>query len=270
MIKIIEDLQAPDLIAAMDGNMAAYWSAYGRGPGGIQHHSANMLWQYTSMPVPVFNGVHFARIEEADVPSVIQALQAQIDRHSVGALWWISPNSQPKQLGKLLLAHGLKFSGETPAMAVELREVAGGHKTPENFTLLKVEDRKMQAQWGRTAAFGFGFSEREAAAMAALEEAMDDETIQSQPRYLGYLDDQPVATSALVYSSGLAGIYAVTTLSEARGKGIGRWMTVYPLLQARQRGYRIGILQASAMGYPIYRKIGFKELFKYQQYFQMP
>ncbi len=54
----------------------------------------------------------------------------------------------------------------------------------------------------------------------------------------------------------------------ARRKGIGRIMTVAPLLEARRMSYRVGILQASSMGYPIYKKIGFKEVCTYQLYLQ--
>jgi predicted acetyltransferase len=75
-----------------------------------------------------------------------------------------------------------------------------------------------------------------------------------------------VATSALVLDSGVAGIYAVATIPEARGKGIGRIMTVLPLVEAKQLGFRLGILQASSMGYSLYKKIGFREVFKYKLY----
>ena len=49
----------------------------------------------------------------------------------------------------------------------------------------------------------------------------------------------------------VAGIYAVATIPEAQNvNGIGRIMTVMPLLDARQMGYRVGVLEASSIGYP--------------------
>lgn len=72
----------------------------------------------------------------------------------------------------------------------------------------------------------------------------------------------------MVLDSGVAGIYAVATIPEVRRKGIGEIMTVMPLNEARQNGYRVGILQSSSLGYSLYKKIGFKEVCKFYLFFR--
>jgi ribosomal protein S18 acetylase RimI-like enzyme len=85
--------------------------------------------------------------------------------------------------------------------------------------------------------------------------------------YLGVLDDKPVATSLLYLGGGVAGIYYVATLPEARRRGIGSALTVAPLLQAQARGYRIGTLQSTPVGLNLYRRLGFREYCVFYAYF---
>jgi GNAT superfamily N-acetyltransferase len=82
-------------------------------------------------------------------------------------------------------------------------------------------------------------------------------------RYLGLIHGQPVAMSALFLAAGVAGIYEVLTLPHLRGQRVGGAMTRYPLQVARQLGYRIGVLEASPMGLPLYHHLGFHEHCQY-------
>src|SRR6185503_10854255 len=85
--------------------------------------------------------------------------------------------------------------------------------------------------------------------------------------YLGYLNGGPVATSTVFYGGGVAGIYCVATLPEARGKGIGAAITLKPLLDAREMGYRVGVLQSSEMGFNIYQRLGFRHLCQIENFY---
>lgn len=77
---------------------------------------------------------------------------------------------------------------------------------------------------------------------------------------LGYWNGMPIATSSLFFGAGVAGIYIVSTLSHARGKGIGAALTVRPLQEAREMGYHTGILQSSPMGFNVYKRLWVRHL----------
>ena len=59
--------------------------------------------------------------------------------------------------------------------------------------------------------------------------------------------------------AGVAGLYNVGTLPEFRGRGLGTLVSLAALEAGRGDGYRWGVLQASAMGEPLYRSMGFEQ-----------
>ncbi len=266
MQKIIEDTASDELLTALESNMIAFWSAYGRAKGSTLQATSEVVWFYTGIQVPLFNGVLSAKLKPNGVEATFDSLQAKIDEQGAPALWWIGPQSRPENLGSWLEQHGLQPAGEVPGMAIDLALVENKPETITNFTIQEVSSAEMQTLWAQIAAVGTGFPDAAADAMARLEATLGDAQYTAQHRYIGFLNDTPVATSALVLESGVAGIYAVATIPEARRKGIGRIMTVMPLLEARQIGYRVGILQASSAGYSIYQNIGFNDVCKYRLY----
>ena len=82
----------------------------------------------------------------------------------------------------------------------------------------------------------------------------------------GPMERKTVSTSMLLTAEGVAGLYFVATVPEARRRGVGFAVTQQPLLEAREMGYRVGILQASKMGQPVYESLGFKEYGKFGVY----
>lgn len=76
--------------------------------------------------------------------------------------------------------------------------------------------------------------------------------------YIGYVNGKPVGTSTVFYSSGIAGIYNITVLPEARNLGVGSDMTIIAMNRAKKDGFRYAVLQATQLGSRVYTKIGFE------------
>jgi GNAT superfamily N-acetyltransferase len=266
MQKIVDGIAAKELVPALEANMIAFRSAYGRANGCTLHASSDVIWFYTGIPLPVYNGVLFARLNPHAITTTVERLQAKIRKQGAPALWWLGPQSQPVQLGSLLEEHGLHPAGEVPGMAIELSELENQVEMLPDFTIQSVNTKEMRTIWAKIAADGM--SDFAADAMVHLEASISNPQYRLQHRYLGFLDGIPIARSALTFDAGVAGIYAVATVPSARGKGIGRAMTVMPLLEARQRGHQVGILQASDKGYSLYQKLGFQDVCRYRLYIQ--
>ena len=149
-------------------------------------------------------------------------------------------------------------------MAVDLTGIPERVPTPAGFEIIPVETGEDLKVWIHTMSLGFGVStEFEPDWYDFLTAAACQLPFRT---YLAYLNGKPVGTSQLFTSGGVAGIYNVTCLPEARGQGIGTAVTHAPLQDACAMGYKVGILQASELGYPIYRKLGFEDFGKLSVY----
>jgi len=84
-------------------------------------------------------------------------------------------------------------------------------------------------------------------------------TIKTDAILIGIFEGEIVSALMLYLSSGVAGLHAVSTLSEYRNKGFGLTISRVALIDALRNGYKVGVLQASSLGEPVYRKLGFKK-----------
>jgi ribosomal protein S18 acetylase RimI-like enzyme len=82
--------------------------------------------------------------------------------------------------------------------------------------------------------------------------------------FLALLDGKPVSIAMTMVSHGVAGIYWVGSLEQARGKGLGRAVTLAATNAGFDLGADVASLQASPMGKPIYLELGYETAFEYQ------
>lgn len=82
-----------------------------------------------------------------------------------------------------------------------------------------------------------------------------------------YKGKEPVGGGITIVSDGIAGIYWIGVISEERGNGIGK----YIVQETTNRGFDLGadavMLQASKLGAPIYKSLGYKEILNYKLYY---
>jgi GNAT superfamily N-acetyltransferase len=78
--------------------------------------------------------------------------------------------------------------------------------------------------------------------------------------YVARVDGRPAGCVGVVDVAGDAGVYWVATLPQARGRGMSTGLMRQALREARERGCTTTSLQATAMGRPVYRRLGYREL----------
>jgi ribosomal protein S18 acetylase RimI-like enzyme len=178
--------------------------------------------------------------------------------HAQNFTWWFSPELPAQTWKPLLESFGLCFDDSIPGMAVELSAIKHKQKSLADFKLQIVEDEDTLKVWVKTFVEGYRLPSTETPGLYQLLHGMGLDL--PLRYYLGYWQGKPVASSSLFLIDDTAGVYYVATIPQARGHGFGTALTLAPLLDAKNLGSQVGILQSSDAGFPIYQRLGFRQV----------
>ncbi|MGD2145438.1 MAG: GNAT family N-acetyltransferase [Anaerolineae bacterium] len=257
MNEVLADSSAASLTAAIKANMLKYFRYLSSSPSTELFDSPKLTWFITGVPHPFMNGIFRTQLTPDDADDEIRRTLASFKARQVPFMWWVGSATQPADLGRRLEAHGLAYCEDTPGMAADLLALREDSASPAGLTIQTVGDEDTLAQWVSAAVIGFEMPETgEDPCFDLFAGVGFDLPLRN---YLGLLGGKPVAASQLFLAAGVAGIYYVATVPEARRHGIGTAMTLASLREARAMGYRIGILQSSEMGLRVYGRLGFEE-----------
>ncbi|HBG74818.1 MAG: hypothetical protein A2X25_06980 [Chloroflexi bacterium GWB2_49_20] len=270
MSDILQDLSPAKLTIAIEENLFAWIPVFGRMGRAHMSVRAGFKKSITHEPFALFNSVMDARLAPEQVEAAIQSVISDASLHKVPMLWWTGPSTQPADLGKRLEEHGFSLRDEDPGMAVDLAYLNENLQALPGLSIQLAQDEAGWRQWSRIMAQGFETSTPHDPLVDAWYNLLRHTDPETTLAYIGWLNDKPVATSLLFLAAGVAGIYAVCTIPEARQSGIGAWLTLHSLLQAREKEYKAGILQASKMGINVYRSLGFQEYCTISSYLWRP
>ena len=161
-------------------------------------------------------------------------------------------------------ARGLEAAGwrrrvdPTPGMVLPLP--ASVPEPPAGLTIAEVPTSEQLVAFREAAFRGFGYP------VAAAHIFLNDRLLglPGVHLYAGRVDGVVVATSVLVATSGVGGIYWVATLEEQRGRGYGEALTWAAVSGGHAAGCRVASLQASKLGRPVYARMGFAHVLDYE------
>lgn len=260
MKDILVDFSKRSLVKkAIKANFENYHYCLGRSPSVELSIGRYLTWFVTNMPDHFMNLIVCTDLPEDGIHELIGGALDHFRALNIRKLTWLTDEGElAAEIKKHLLAHGVTFTEAlSREMAADLMALQEELPFPEGLEIVPVENEEMLQQWIHTAGIGFDVP-------AQYEQVWYDffvEAVLELPfrTYLARLHGRPVATSQLFLSAGVAGIYNVTCIPEARGQGIGAAIALAPSLAARGMGYRVAILQASDLGYPVYRRLGFQD-----------
>jgi ribosomal protein S18 acetylase RimI-like enzyme len=224
--------------------------------GGETREWDGLLVAATGLPVPFLN-IAFVTRPLRDPEGSLQTVIEYFDRRELPFVVRVR-DGVDERTELIAEASGLPYQDAVPGMALSPLPPT---EAPA-LEIRTVSDPAALRQYARVLAGGFGMPAEMSLAFAAEAQLQVPDYL----LYLGYLDGQPVATSALLMSHRVAGVYNVATLPEFRKRGIGEAMTWHALRDGLEAGCLLGSLQASEMGRPVYERMGFQLVAQYKTF----
>lgn len=266
----LQDLSAPALVTAIEANLFDLFHRLGRWPRAEWYEDGALWWAITDIPFAMFTSALRPRFVPDDLDAALDVVIARYQSGNIPALWWTGPTTTPADLGARLVAHGFRQTDDGPGMAVDLQALNEDIPIPSGFTIEKVSHAAALRTWFHPFVAGFDVPDDFTEPFIDWYEWAIFRAGVPLHTYLGRLNGEPVACSSVYFGAGVAGIYDVATIPEARRQGIGALITLAPLRDARTLGYRAAILHASQMGHGVYRRLGFRQYCTIGQYVWSP
>lgn len=251
---MVEDLDELGLLA--DVNLAGAWATIG-GHGGEVGGSPECPFVATGLPAAFFNGV-YATGPVDDPDQLVADATAFMAARGVPWLLWVRQGVDDALLDAGRRA-GLAEAGGPPAMA--LPEIPEIPPLPDDLEITVVRDIAGLEVARDLGARGFDMP-RPFVDVLATESMLDDPAL---VMVTGSVDDVPVSTALMAVTGRTAGVYNVATPPEHRRRGYGEALTWAAVAEGRRLGCDHSVLQASPMGAPIYRRMGYVDLGSYVQ-----
>jgi ribosomal protein S18 acetylase RimI-like enzyme len=253
---------------AVEANLFSFFQHLASWPRVRIHDDGTCGWTTSDLPFPLFNSVFHARLDRS-AEEVIDARLRDCRGRRAAMLWWTGPSSTPANLGERLAQRGFMLE---PAygMHADLDAAAAECPIDRDVSLEAVEDEATLATWCRVLCTAFGAPQAfgDAFGQAALAIGLGPDSVFRH--FLARVNGEPAATGSLFLGAGVAGIYDVATVPEQRRRGIGAAVTRTAMAAARESGYRMAILHASAAGAGLYRSLGFTDVCAIGQHVWVP
>lgn len=247
-----------DWTRAIEHNTASFLLALGRPGGAAERNDERLQWTIGGSPIDYHNAVVAARLAPDEADEAIRSVIDEFQARNVPGSWHLGPSMAPADLGDRLLRHGFIHAMDEPGMALEL--AAWNRREPDwepPLQVLPVLSSTELATWDETLAQGFGSGPHEAHWVASMYRQLGYGPGTPWRHYLARQDGQPVGTATMFLDGDVAGIYFVFTLPSMRGQGIGTSIMETLLSDAKAEGMRLAVLTSSAMGAPLYQRMGF-------------
>lgn len=222
---------------------------------GVSIASANVAFQ-------MFNAAFLSTPVVTEAEFTQRVLLASMHFQTRGRDWawwmcddWLDPKVR-RRSRYLLERQGLRHSTELPGMFAE-------HLLPPRKPLPAVDIRRVDGHSIRSAFCDIGALCFHVPHIWFREVFENDAVWRNFVSYVGYVDGEPVSTTAVIKGAGVNGIYNVATLPGHQRKGYGEAVMRHAIDEA---GAGPVVLQSTVAGFKLYERMGFRTITRVSVY----
>jgi GNAT superfamily N-acetyltransferase len=217
---------------------------------------------------PVISNAAFRMDDELDPDELIARARDFFGARGRGfAVWARAGTVEDRELISAAEATGLQAVYEMPEMVLDGRPE--DTSLPAGVELRRVASPPDAAAYWEVATSSYasiGFPPE----IFAFYDSHDGLWADGAAAFLAHVDGRPAGIAMTIVSHDVAGIYWVGCTEEARGRGLGRAVTAAAIDSGLEMGATSVSLQASPMGEPLYRRMGFETVFDYRLLMSAP
>ncbi len=246
---------AADLLRRADENYRELFRALARlTPHGMIEEDDELLLVRAGPWLPL-NNIAIVKRAASDPASLLARAEQFFAAHGMPCALGASGDAAAP-LAPALAARGRR---DDPSPGMILSPLAG--ETPQllGLSIQAVHDVATLRLYNDTMTAGFGNA-------WATGEILEGRALIDAPdltHYLGFMDGRPAGTAMRFTSHRIAGVFNVSTVPAFRRRGIGAALTWAAALDGLAEGCIASALQASAMGEPVYRRMGYRVALTY-------
>lgn len=239
------------IVNLIEKNLDEFYSNCSKHPNFESVETEQIKWVYAKSadwPSCIYN----ANFTNSDVDLEIERIKKLIESNKAPDGWTIGPLTEPNNLGKVLESHGFFNVFHQAGMALDLNLISDIPKKSSSLEIKIVDTNKELEGWASVVANVFHIK----IDYELLEYLLSQKEVRF---YIGIFEGKIISALLLHLIPGAAGLHAVSTLLEYRKKDFALNMSRRALQDAHYLGYNLGVLQASAMGQHVYKKLGFQK-----------
>jgi ribosomal protein S18 acetylase RimI-like enzyme len=258
ILKAVSEPSQTEVVAAIEDSLVAQWSHFGLWPRGELHTEHGLTWIEAPMRHLPYNAVVRTHLDPGSADTALDTVLARYRERGVDFMWVDHPSGTPDDLGRRLTERGLEPVEVATGMSLELRDWQPTGPTP----LVKeaIDDAALEAYRNLLMRY-WEIPEDEQDLVTELHQYWSPSRVPGH-RYLAFTSDGvPIGKGYLSLAGppGVASIFGMSVVPEARGRGVASTITTAMLSRAKAEGCACVVLHSSEAAVGLYRRAGFAE-----------